>query len=316
VAISAAGDVIAVGASNGVYVFKRPDAGWAGAVSETAVLAPGSLEADDGFGYSVRMSAAGDVIVASAPGRQVGANGSQGQVYVFNRPGQGWVGRVPAAATLTASDGTSDDNLGGGWAPGFGSGVAISSAGDMIVAGAPNKNLGAGRRQGQAYVFPRPGATWSGALNESATLARSSGASGDDFGVASVIGPGGNWIAIGTPAYNSWGPAGVYVFTPGDFGWSGPITETSFLGTSQNGMPNIGEDVAAYGDTLLTRPGAGCTALALYDQPASGWPTGRMTETDNPPWSNGGGIGGVAIANGVLACGAYEYMWVDVDVSS
>ena len=85
----------------------------------------GRLTASDAggdFGYTVAID--GDTIVVGAQGDDEQA-GNAGAVYVFLRPGSGWVDGTETAK-LTASDGAIADGL-GSW-------VAIS--GNIIVAGA------------------------------------------------------------------------------------------------------------------------------------------------------------------------------------
>ncbi|MGH3474696.1 MAG: FG-GAP repeat protein [Aeromicrobium sp.] len=91
------------------------------------------------FGQSVAID--GDVAVVGAPGN----DSRQGAVYVFKRSGDTWV----KTAKLTASDGASDDELGG----------AVAIDGDTIVAAANEDNLAGSFNQGSLYTFTRTGAS-------------------------------------------------------------------------------------------------------------------------------------------------------------
>ena len=129
-----------------VYVFQERAGGWADTFQSAELVASDGAQGDL-LGGSVGIS--GDTVVAGAIHHQVGANGSQGAVYVFVEPAGGWQDAFDTAE-LTASDGAANDELGGA--------VAISGA--TIVAGAKLETSSASAPPGAVYVFTQPAAGW------------------------------------------------------------------------------------------------------------------------------------------------------------
>ena len=70
-----------------VYVYERPAGGWR-TMFERAVLSPSDGRLGDQFGYSVTIHS-GDIVVGS-PYANIGNNSSQGAVYIFRKPPEGW----------------------------------------------------------------------------------------------------------------------------------------------------------------------------------------------------------------------------------
>jgi hypothetical protein len=127
---------VGVNAAQGaVYVFEKPDSGWASTSAFDAKLTAANGAVQDYFGLSVALS--GRTVAAGAPS-EVGL-GRPGSVYVFVRPSDGWASTSAFDAKLTASDSASSDF--------FGFAVAVSSR--ELVASA----LGANLTRGGAYVF-------------------------------------------------------------------------------------------------------------------------------------------------------------------
>jgi len=91
------------------------------------------------------------------------------------------LGPLVQLAELTASDGTSGDQL--GYA------VALGAGGTIALVGAPNRN---GSR-GAAYVFVKSGSTWT----RQAELTASDGAADDDFGCSVALNSDGTVALIG-----------------------------------------------------------------------------------------------------------------------
>jgi len=60
----------------------------------------------------------------------------------------------------------------------FGSSLAMSQDGSIVVTGAPYKTIGSNANQGEVYVYTKSGTSWS----QSATLTASDGAANDLFG--------------------------------------------------------------------------------------------------------------------------------------
>ena len=99
-------------------------------------MTPSDSATFDLFGVSVALS--GNTAVVGASGITVSAR-DQGAAYVFTRSSGFW----SQQQELTASDAAGGDL--------FGSSVAIS--GNTVIAGAPDKQIGANPNQGAAYVF-------------------------------------------------------------------------------------------------------------------------------------------------------------------
>ncbi len=145
--VSISGDTVLVGAwgnddvggnSGSAYIYEKPPGGWVNTTQETAKLSAGDAASGDFFGWSVSIS--GEYAVAGAY-QDDDAEGSSGSVYVFKKPGGGWVD-MNETAKLTVGDPSWGDELG----------QSVSISGDYAVAGAmwwdgPPSNVGA------AYVF-------------------------------------------------------------------------------------------------------------------------------------------------------------------
>jgi hypothetical protein len=147
VAMSAAGDVIAVGAINesskaaglngdeldnsagnsgAVYVFQN-----LGAWSQLAYMKPAMTHAGDRFGSSLALSDAGDLLAVGAPGQSGSTVAQGGNVLTFEHPSSGWRSRD----WLRATNAEADDMLGFS--------VAVSGAGSTVIAGAPGEDSSA-----------------------------------------------------------------------------------------------------------------------------------------------------------------------------
>jgi hypothetical protein len=111
-----------------VYVFTRSGSDW----SRTATLTASDRVVFDNLGRSVALTSG--TAIAGAFGR----NTATGAAYVFTRSGPVW----SQAATLTASDGVSFDNLG----------HSVALSGDTAIVGAYGRNEGTGA----AYIFSTP----------------------------------------------------------------------------------------------------------------------------------------------------------------
>jgi len=130
------------GATSGegaAYVFTEPPGGWAGTLTESALL----LASEPGFLYRLGGSVAisGSRLVAGSRGHHEGTDDT-GAVYLFNRPGGGWSGTLTENAKLLASDAAANDFLGS----------AVAFDGHTVVAGAPGDDDN-GPAFGSAYVF-------------------------------------------------------------------------------------------------------------------------------------------------------------------
>ncbi len=219
-ALNAAGDVLAVGATNedsnaqgidgdqtnnaadnagAVYVFRRSDGIWA---QEAYVKASNSGQ-DDRFGNHVALNAVGDVLAVGAVGEDGNARGidgdeanddadDSGAVYVFRRSGGIWA----QEAYVKASNSDTGDEFGG-------PGVVLNAAGDVLAVGANNEDsnaqgIGGDQTNGDAgnsgavYIFHRNAGVWA----QGAYVKASNSDAGDDFG-AVALSAAGDVLAVG-----------------------------------------------------------------------------------------------------------------------
>ncbi len=199
------GNFVVVGApgENAVYVYTRPDTGWAETTAPAKLTVP-NASASARFGHAVSISEG--TIVAGAPG----ASGT-GVSYVFTKPDTGW-SDTSSATRLTATDGSSGDRFG----------YAVSASGSTVIVGAPGNE--SGEDAGAAYVFTKPEAGWRN-TSAAAKLTASDGASGDWFGHAVsvsdefiAVGAHGSDITTGEQVSDDAGA--VYAFRRPQDGWA------------------------------------------------------------------------------------------------
>lgn len=119
------------------HIFVKTGSTWA----EQAMLNPADYEGSNRFGISVSLE--GDRAVVGSRSK-VGANSSQGAIYVFERTGTQWAQKEK----LIVPSGKSNDY--------FGHSVGLS--GGTIIGGAPLVYEGTKYSQGAAYVFQDPSA--------------------------------------------------------------------------------------------------------------------------------------------------------------
>ena len=290
-AVTISGDTIVVGApgrsvaghsgQGAVYVFVKPNSGWAQA-APTAQLTASDGVAGDGLGGAVAIS--GDTIVAGAGNHAVGGNESRGAAYVFVKPASGWR-NATQTAELTASDGADGD--------GFGESVAV--AGDTIAVGPTQHQIGMNFRQGEAYVFVKPAAGWANA-NESTRLRASDGVANDGLGRSVAI--SGDTVVLGAAGHEvgtneSQGAAYLYLKPETGWGTDGAIDDQTVELTTTDGAANdeFGSAVATTGAIVAVgAPGhqVGLThrgAAYVFVKPLFGWPvattqTAELTATD------------------------------------
>jgi hypothetical protein len=170
------------------YVFVHSGSGW---IQQFKLLASDG-EGGDLFGYSVALSADGNVALVGAPENDA--------VYVFTRSGSSW----SQQAKLTAGN------------PGdyFGSSVALSGDGYTALVGAPHDKQGWIYFQGMAYVFVRSGTNWIGQ-----SLPKASATGGRDvYGISVSLSADGNTALVGS--FNGGGFQGsvsVWIFDGTDW---------------------------------------------------------------------------------------------------
>ena len=154
------------------------------------------------------ISSNGDVAVVGAPGAAVADKEGAGAAYVFARSRSGW----SQVAKLTALDASEHDAL--GWT------VAISGAGDEVLAGAPYADLVDQQDQGAVYSFRATGGQWSQAQK----LTGSDSAAYSEFGWSVALARRGGHALVGSPGQTvgAAGAGAAYVFAsaPGAGTWS------------------------------------------------------------------------------------------------
>ena len=177
VAISSDGGTVAVGANDAdggkgsVYIFSQDEGVWV----EKAKLVASDGTARSYFGTSVAVSSDGKTVAVGAYRQD-----ASGSVYIFSQDEGVWTEQ----AKLVASDGRTDDY--------FGSSVAISGNGKIIVAGA-HQNSEKGNGAGSAYIFTHNGDRWAGQVK----LLAGGGGTGDNFGSSVAISSNGRTIVAG-----------------------------------------------------------------------------------------------------------------------
>jgi hypothetical protein len=245
------------------YVFVKPTSNWVDA-TETARLTPSDGVSGDSFGQSVAI--AGTTVMVGSPNAKIGSNSGQGAVYVFTKPGTGWV-NLNKNIKLTASDGQAGDSLG----------TSVAITGSTVVAGAPLATIGTNTHQGKSYVFVKPPKVAWKSATETAELTALDGVQGDEFGTSVAV--GGTTIVIGASAeVDSSLNGSAYVYVEPAGGWMTTSAFTAKLTSSDSkGGDHFGVSVAIVGKTVAIgadQPlGTGPGAVYIYVEPTSGWAT-------------------------------------------
>ena len=323
--VAVAGDTIAVGApgaiaqdEGAVYVFVKPQSGWANATETARLTASDGAPNNGDVGSSVAISPTGDVIVAGAP-YQTGPN-SGGGVYVWVKPGSG--GWVSANETVKLADpgGSIVDYFGWSVATNgtsivvgdydsehayvytglptptlaatltaagddgnfiFGYSVGINQADDTIVVGASDVKVGSSDQAGAVYVFTKVG-TWQSTVG-TVMLTASDASSPAILGRSVAI--DGNTVVAGAPlASDSHGnyAGAAYVFVKPQGGWASATENAKLTASDESGGADFGLAVAISGQQIVVgAPGDPSTdtgAAYEYDMPQGGW-AGALTET-------------------------------------
>lgn len=253
----------ALAASSGaVYVFTRVGASWA----QQAYVKASNTAAGDRFGFDVRLSATGDVLVAAAP-KQDSSGVDSGAVYVFARSAGAWAQELYLKAP---TPGAGDE---------FGTALALDAAGTTLAVSSPNL-VG-----GKVFVFAR-GATWARQL----TAMSPSNLEGDGFGAAIALSESGDLLAIGAPGQDS-NTGTAYVLQRSGTTWS---SRASARPAGAVAGDLFGSSVAldATGATLAVGAlGEGDGAGALYVYEGQGATLGTPARLTAPSPSLGAHLG-------------------------
>ncbi len=302
-ALSLSGDTLAIGAGGGIaggsgraYVFVRPPGGWTNA-QENARLIPNAGTGAGTFGFSITTD--GATVITGSPN----LNNNLGAVYTYARPLTGWSGLQAETAQVRPAAGGPGDS--------FGYSVAISGANVLVGA---YDTLGG---TGEAYIFTRPSAGWSGSLTQAARLIPPGSAVGYFFGFSVAL--DGDTAVVGAPAAQVAGNPNqgkAFVFVQSGGSWSGnylpkqtledpnPQAYDSFglKVAVQGALAAVGAPTAAPGGKSLQG------AAYLFLRPAGGWGTSSNTlaaalaASDNAAQDQFGSA--LAINNNLVVVGA------------
>jgi hypothetical protein len=261
------------------------------------VIQQAQLTASDGapgdsLGISVAISGNGNTVVAAAPLATINGNQFQGAVYVFTRPPGGWQDATQAAK-LTASDGAANDNLGSTGIEGC-NGVAISSNGNTVVAGAAGPFFGA---PGAVYVFTKPRHGWHDET-QAAKLTASDAGPTDNLGTSVAI--SGNVITSGAPLATVNGNSGqgaVYVFTRPSGGWHDETQVAKLTASDGAAGDTLGGVMAFSGRTVVAGVSSATVngnqdqgVAYVFTEPSGGWRSetqaAKLTASDGAPFDS------------------------------
>src|SRR5271166_1589676 len=199
--------------------------------------------ANDRFGTSVALSGDDSTMLIGAYYATVGGNTAQGKAYVFVKSGTTWIQQQE----LTSSDGAASDR--------FGTSVALSSDGSIMLIGAPAATVGGNGAQGKAYVFVKSGTTWI----QQQELTSSDGGTSDYFGNSVALSSDGSTMLIGAPGATVGGNATqgkAYVFVKSGTTW---IQQQELTSSDGGTSDYFGNSVALSSDgstMLIGAPGA------------------------------------------------------------
>jgi hypothetical protein len=242
-------------------------------------------EPENQFGRSVAMSADGSTLVVGVPGKIL--NGVRtGAAYVFVRPlaPGGWnSGPIYYTTRLYALDGATAGLS-------LGVSVAISADGATVAVGARGSANG---QPGAAYVFKRPGASWSGvlAVTQAGKLRASSPVyEPSAFGASVAMTADGATVVVGSPfeGQSSTSIYGkVYVFRRPAIGW-GNMVETQVLSSGLVGGLMSGWSLAVSGDgstivvgAVMTETYKGAAWVSVLQQSTNTYvPRGNLKASD------------------------------------
>jgi trimeric autotransporter adhesin len=214
-ALSGDGKTLIVGATQHqiraeVYVFTLTGGTW---VQQTIISDPTPLNGGQ-FGFAVAISADGNTVAIGAPSESGGGHGINsdptdpsaeysGAAYVYTRSESQW------SMQAYVKNSVDERSLA------FGSSVALSASGDLLVAGAPNDDLcgtgvdptgctGGTDASGTVYSYRRTGTVWA----DDAYFKASNPDFSDYFGFAVAVSGDGNTMMVGA-IFEAGGVGGI-----------------------------------------------------------------------------------------------------------
>lgn len=278
-----------------VYVYSRTGDAW----EQQAYIKTSNAGGGDLFGYSVALSADGNVLAATAydeDGSLAGTNEFQddevfgtGALYIFLRDGDTWTQQ----AYLKPSNSERNDA--------FGVAVVISADGNTVAGTAldedgmttgvnstPQPDMEINLSTGAVYLFTRDGDGWS----EQAYIKASNTGVNDTFGARLALSGDGGTLAVGAQLEDSAGQGvdavqdddsaqeagAVYLFTREGSSW----TQSAYVkGSNTEAFDEFGSSLALNGDGTLMAAGArgedsGATGIDAEQEDNSAFESGAV----------------------------------------
>lgn len=262
-AMSNNGDIFVIGSTGAVYIFKKNGTSW----DVTEITNSASK-----FGLCLDIDGNGDTLI-------VGAKYSEKAfIYEYN-------GVWELSATLSASDGSSNDV--------FGKDVAISDDGNRVIVSATDWD-NANSNNGCVYVFDK-GTGWTGTLSTNATIIPPATNGNARFGNNIDISDDGETIVITSNFSNDSPP--IYVYRENGTNWEilgipeALLTEDEYIGF-YNSKPSLSSDGnrliigdSSYSPDYLTNSAG---IVLIFDWNSSEWiQTKAIPQELNSDDSNG-----------------------------
>ena len=270
IVVSSTPDSSIPGRTDAIYVFTRPEEGWASTSTSVKLTPPGGSDVD-GFGEA--LSLGGTVVVVGAPDATTdvdGAPAQTGEAFMFLKPQEGWAATSSAVRLAPAGLEVEDR---------FGSSVSVIDG--AIAVGADGSDSGTIQDTGAVYVFTESEIGWA-STSTVVKLTASDGLGDDQFGRSVAL--DGRTVVVGAPGVDLSflvdsqdgelveerldNVGMVYAFTrPIKGTWdAATTTEARLTAVDALAGDNLGASVAVTGAKIVAgAPGAG---LARYYEKA------------------------------------------------
>ena len=248
-----------------MYVYTRPETGWADAASPVKLTAPNGIPWTR-FGWSVSVSS--DAIAVGEPysrrSREPGGyEYSSGAAYVFAKPSEGW-SSTAEHRELPMPDIMPYDHYGS----------SVFTSGEVVVVGARDDDNENGLNAGSAYLFRMPTDGWASVtpLPDPVTLRAFDGPAGDRFGHSVAV--DGEMLVIGVPGDHDRVTGAAYVFVRQNTEWDYRRVSLDAPAAVPGGR--FGTSAAAGEDTIVvgapgTESGNYPGAAYVFIRPEDGW---------------------------------------------
>lgn len=270
----------------------------------TSVQLAADGAADDYFGHSTALSRDGLVLAVGAFFWEGTSGTERGGVYIYDWSGSAWIQR---GSVLEASD-AADYDL-------FGSSVALSTDGDILVVGAQGWEGASGSGRGGVYIYDWSGSAW---VQRGSVLEAADAADGDQFGGSVGLSSDGAILAVGAPIWegaSGTDRGGVYIYD-----WSGSawVQRGSVLAAADAANSDyFGQYVALNGAGTILAVGTGYWegvagtdrgGVYIYDWSGSAW-TQRGSVVEAADAADGDKFGSVALSTTgtILVIGALDW---------